>query len=420
MTHPDQRDREFEELEERLERLGEASLRISESLEFDAVLQGVLDSARSLTASRYGVMTLLDERGLVQDFLSSGTTAEEAERLWLTPDSDQIFEALTDLSEPLRVADVVEHVRSLGFAEFKIPVPVDVFRLLAAPMFCRGERVGHVFVGDKDGGAEFTRADEEVLVMFASQAALVIDNARRHRDEQRARADLETLVNTSPVGVVVFDAVTGEMGLVNREAVRIVEGLREADQSLEELLEGVTCVRASGREVSLQGMPLSDFLGAGEVIRAEEIELRVPDGRSVGALLNTSPIRSDDGAVVSFVVTLQDMAPLDEQERLGGVLGHGEPRAAHAPRRGHRVGGHAVGHRRRAGLRRDHAVPPHHPRPVRPDAPPDRRPVGRGPHQHGQPSGRPRALRGASVGRRCQDQIPRRGRRQPLERGAGR
>ena len=42
--------------------------------------------------------------------------------------------------------------------------------------------------------------------MFASQAALVIANARRHRDEQRARADLETLVNTTPVGVLVFDA----------------------------------------------------------------------------------------------------------------------------------------------------------------------------------------------------------------------
>ena len=45
--------------------------------------------------------------------------------------------------------------------------------------------------------------------MFASQAALVIANARRHRDELRARADLEALIDTSPVGVVVFDARGG-------------------------------------------------------------------------------------------------------------------------------------------------------------------------------------------------------------------
>ena len=211
----------------------------------------------------------------------------------------------------------MEHVRSLGFTEFAYPMPVPgVFRFLAAPVLHRGDRVGHVFVGHKDGGSEFTRADEETLVMFASQAALVISNARRHRDEQRARADLETLVNTSPVGVVVIDAATGALESVNREATRIVEGLRDDDQPLEELLKAMTCVRADGQEVSLGELPLPELLGASATIRAEEVVLRVPDGRSVAALLNATPIRSSDGAVASFVVTVQDMTPLQEQERL--------------------------------------------------------------------------------------------------------
>ena len=316
MTEQDQHDREIKALQERLTQLSEASLRINESLEFDTVLQGVLDSARTLTAARYGVMTLLDEGEKVEDFLSSGTTAEEAERLWLTPDSQRIFESLTDIPGPLRVADLAEHVRSLGFAAFEIPVPVEVFSLLAVPMLHRGDRVGHLFVGAKDGGGEFTRADEETLVMFASQAALVTANARRHRDERRARADLETLVDTSPVGVVVIDAASAQLVSVNRETMRIVEGLREGDQPLEGLLETVTCVRADGRELSLGELSLSELLGAGETIRAEEILLRVADGRSISVLLNATPIRTDDGDVVSLVVTLQDMAPLEEQERL--------------------------------------------------------------------------------------------------------
>ncbi len=54
---------------DRLSRLSAASLRINESLDFDTVLQGVLDSARSLTAARYGVMTLLDDAGRVDDRL---------------------------------------------------------------------------------------------------------------------------------------------------------------------------------------------------------------------------------------------------------------------------------------------------------------------------------------------------------------
>ena len=40
---------------------------------------------------------------------------------------------------------------------------------------------------------------------------------RAHRDEQRARADLEVLVETSPVGVVVFDAGTARPLSLNRE-----------------------------------------------------------------------------------------------------------------------------------------------------------------------------------------------------------
>ena len=73
----------------------------------------------------------------------------------------------------------------------------------------RGTHVGNFFLGDKEGGAEFTSEDEEVLMLFAAQAATAIANARTYGDEQRARADLEALIDTSPVGVVVFEASSG-------------------------------------------------------------------------------------------------------------------------------------------------------------------------------------------------------------------
>ena len=81
MNLEDERDREIRFLRDRLSKLSEASLRINESLDFDTVLQGVLDSARALTEARYGVMTLYDETGTLQDFLTSGLPADKAERL---------------------------------------------------------------------------------------------------------------------------------------------------------------------------------------------------------------------------------------------------------------------------------------------------------------------------------------------------
>ena len=105
------------------------------------------------------------------------------------------------------------------------------------------------------------------------------DHQRTHRGERRARADIEALVETSPVGVVVLDARAGRPVSFNREARRIVESLRTAGRPAEQLLEVVSVRRADGREVSLAEIPLEQQLGAGETVRAEEVVLSVPDGR---------------------------------------------------------------------------------------------------------------------------------------------
>ena len=198
----------------------------------------------------------------------------------------------------------------------EINLPVPVTSVLATSLRARGETVGIIYLSKGEGGQEFTPEDEETLVMFASQAALVIANARRHREEQRARADLETLVNTAPVGVAVFDARTGGVVSVNREMRRIGRGLHGPEGSMEELLKILTVRRGDGGEISLQELSFPELLSIGETVRAEEMLLRTPDGRSITTLINSTPIRSEEGEVESVVVTLQDMTSLEELERL--------------------------------------------------------------------------------------------------------
>ena len=308
-------ERENAALRDRLSRLSQASLRINESLDFDTVLQRVLDSACSLTGARYGVITLLDESGRIQDFLYSGLTPEESRQFAEFPNGMLFFEYLSSIGEPLRLRDFHSYARELGLPEFRPPMAVSSpLPFLAAPLRHLGESVGAFYVGEKE--LEFTPEDEETLVMFASQAALVIANARRHREEQRTRADLETLVNTTPVGVLVLDAGTGEVRSINREARRIVSGLCAPGGTAEQLLEVLTYWRADGREVSLRELPLAQTLSTGETVRAEEIVLQSPDGQSVTTLINATPIFSEEGEVDSVVVTIQDLTPLEELERL--------------------------------------------------------------------------------------------------------
>ena len=305
---------ENEALRERLSRLSEASLRINESLDFDTVLQEAVDGARALTASRYGAITVLGEAGQTPEFIVSGMSKEEHQGLWDMPQGRAFFEYLSGLEQPLRVSNVDSHLSAMNLPSF-LP-SVTVKSLLIAPIRHQGVGVGTIYLAHDTDEREFTREDEETLVMFASQAAMAIANARRHREERQAKADLETLLDTSPVGVAVFDAATGGPRSFNREAMRLVDSLRSPDQSPVDLLDVMTCRRADGREFSLQEFPLSGLLSTGERVQAEEIVLAVPEGRSVTVLLNATPILSDDGAVESVVVTMQDLAAVEELERL--------------------------------------------------------------------------------------------------------
>ena len=69
--------REIQSLRDRLTGLSEASLRITQDLDLDTVLRGVIDGARSLTGARYGALLVFDDSGGVGDLITSGITSEE-------------------------------------------------------------------------------------------------------------------------------------------------------------------------------------------------------------------------------------------------------------------------------------------------------------------------------------------------------
>ena len=144
-------------------------------------------------------------------------------------------------------------------------------------------------------------------------------------------------------------------------------------------METITCRRADGREIALDRLPS----GAGasdnaETVRAEEIVLSVPDGRNVTTLINATPIHGPDGALASVVVTLQDLAPLRELERMRaeflGMVSH-ELRAPLTSIKGSAAT--VLRASRIFGFGRGGAVLPHHRRAGRPHGQPDRGPARR-------------------------------------------
>ncbi|MCY4554817.1 MAG: response regulator [Chloroflexi bacterium] len=307
---------EIKAFRERLTALAQAGLRINESLDLDTVLQEVLDCARSLTGADYGIIALMDDERRMQQLLWSGISEAESRQLRDIHRGKQLCEYISRLQHPLRVDDFQGHLQSLGIDGSRVPIPAGPNTpFLAAPIIYHGETGGGIFLADTEAGRKFTPEDEETLMMFASQAALVIANARRYQEEQQARADVEALIDTSPVGVLVFDGVDGRIVSYNREVRRIANALYHADAGFEEVLSTLTIRRGDGRELTMSDFPIAETLRTGEAVRLEQMVFQGSNGRSMTIMVNATPIRSDDGVMRSFVVTLQDMTPIEDLER---------------------------------------------------------------------------------------------------------
>ena len=176
LQEADELRRENEALRDRLSGLSEASLRISRSLDLDSVLQGVIDGACSLTRARYGALVAFDDSGGIETLITSGITPEERPRFGDLPKGLGLLQYLNEIEGPLRLADISSHPRSVGFPEGHPPMKT----FLGTPVLHLGERLGNIYLTEKEGGREFTLEDEETLVMFASQAGMAIVNARRY------------------------------------------------------------------------------------------------------------------------------------------------------------------------------------------------------------------------------------------------
>ena len=200
--------REIESLRTRLLRMSDVSRRITESLDLETVLQEVVDCACSLTEARYGALSVFDDSGQVEELVTSGITQAERRRMGPMPKGVGLIGYLNEVQEPLRLADLSKHPRSVGLPDFLPPMKT----FLGSPIRHSGAPVGNIYLTEKEGGEEFTKDDEEAIVMFASMAAPAIANASKYEDERRARSDaedeierLETLAKTSPPGVLVVD-----------------------------------------------------------------------------------------------------------------------------------------------------------------------------------------------------------------------
>jgi signal transduction histidine kinase len=84
---------------------------------------------------------------------------------------------------------------------------------LGAPVMIRGETWGNLYLTEKEGGREFTAADEEAVVILAEWAGIAIENARLYQASERRRDELEASVRRLEATTTIARAIGGETDL---------------------------------------------------------------------------------------------------------------------------------------------------------------------------------------------------------------
>ena len=171
-------------------RCSSAGLAVTSELSLDALLHRLIEVAAELTGARYAAIGVIDANGPeLEQFITHGIDADLHAEIGALPRGRGILGVLIRDARPLRLHDLAEDPRSVGFPPGHPPMR----SFLGVPILLRGVAYGNLYLTEKQGGEDFTDEDEELVTLLAGQAAVAIENARLYEASTRWSRQLQSL-----------------------------------------------------------------------------------------------------------------------------------------------------------------------------------------------------------------------------------
>jgi signal transduction histidine kinase len=175
---------------DRLRVLVDAGISLSAELSLDALLQRITETAAQLTGARYAALAVVDPSGRsLERFMTTGVSDDVRAAIGDEPVGRGILGVIIREAQPLRLHEIAEDPRSVGFPPGHPPMRT----FLGVPILLRGIAYGNLYLAEKHDGHDFTEEDEELTQLLAAQAAVAIENARLHESSARWLRQLESL-----------------------------------------------------------------------------------------------------------------------------------------------------------------------------------------------------------------------------------
>lgn len=178
----------------RLEALYRVSRSLGTSLKINEVLNNVMDSVIQLTGAERGFIVLIDAENRKYQMVAARNFGKKTLGRKDIQVSKTVISSVVESGNGVVTTDAQNDPR---FSHQDSVVGYALRSILCAPLLARGNIIGVVYVDNRAQTGIFKNHDLDLLIAFAAQAAIAIDNARLYTQTDQALQarirELETL-----------------------------------------------------------------------------------------------------------------------------------------------------------------------------------------------------------------------------------
>lgn len=208
--------------------LADVAALINSSLDLTQVLNEVMDTIVQLAGAERGYLMLRDDQTGELEFRIARNMDRQTIDSSAFEVSRSVVSSVAESGEAIMTTDALQDQR---FAQSESIVGYSLRSILCVPLKVKGEVTGVIYTDNKSLTERFTEQTRELMMAFANQAAVAIENARLFArvkatlDEITEMKKLQDNVFASIASGVITTDTMNRVTLINRRAQQILDVL---------------------------------------------------------------------------------------------------------------------------------------------------------------------------------------------------
>ncbi len=136
----------------------------------------------------------------------------------------------------------------------------------------------------------------------------------RTKELESARATLQAILDTAPIGILVVDAKTNRV-TYHSKGIEKIFGRPLIGQTYGVDMYPYQVLHLDGSPIHIEELPLYSSLNFGQQVSDMEIKVRQAGGQESIVLVSSAPIKDEHGRIISAVAAIMDITRLKSAER---------------------------------------------------------------------------------------------------------